>query len=101
MKKHVFRSFFLQDENVDKEIKCRYQYSKYVIDPNRFRFWKVVRVLALIFTFIKKISKNIEKMRGSTIFKHDQTDLAKCLENKGDQYILTTKTVINMNSKAS
>ena len=37
-KTYVFRSFFLQDENVDKEIKCRYQYSKYVIDPNGFRF---------------------------------------------------------------
>ena len=60
----------------------------------------MVRVLALVFTFIKKISKNIEKIRDSKIFKHDQTDLAKCLENKGDKYILTTKTLTTMNSKA-
>ena len=39
-------------------------------------------------------------MRGSKIFKHDQTDLAKCLENKGDQCIPATKTLINMDSKA-
>ena len=60
----------------------------------------MIRVLALVFTFIKKISKNIEKIRDSKIFKHDQTDLAKCLENKEDKYILTTKTLITMNSKA-
>ena len=31
-----------------------YEYSKYLIDPNRFRFRKVVRILAIVKLFIKK-----------------------------------------------
>ena len=35
--------------------KARYEFSKYIIDPLKFRFRKVVRILALVLLFIKKI----------------------------------------------
>ncbi len=30
---------------VDKEIKLRYKYSNYIINPNKYRFRKVLRIL--------------------------------------------------------
>ena len=41
----------------------RYQFSKYVIDPNKFRFRKVVRVLALVMLFVEKLLKCVETKR--------------------------------------
>ena len=36
------------------EVFLRYQYSNYVIDPNRYRFRKVVRIVGLVYLFVKK-----------------------------------------------
>ena len=44
-------------KRVSNKVKEGYEFSKYLIDPNKFRFRKLVRVLALILMFIKKISK--------------------------------------------
>ena len=43
--------------NITSELGKRYQFSNYLIDPNRFRLKKVLRVLALVFMFIQRISK--------------------------------------------
>ena len=37
-----------------ENIAQRYEFSKYLIDPNKFRFQKVVRIIALVKMFIKK-----------------------------------------------
>ena len=42
---------------VPSELKNRYKFSKYLLNPNRFRFRTVVRILGLVFFFIQKISK--------------------------------------------
>ena len=36
-----------------------YQFSQYLLDPNRFRFRNVLRILAIAFMFIQHISKNM------------------------------------------
>ena len=75
----------------DQQIRLRYQFSKYVIDPNRFRFRKVVRILALVLTFIHKISKNVPKIRENKIFCHESpTELPDILACSDDKYLLTT-----------
>ena len=38
---------------VPDEVKERYQFSNYLIDPNRYRFSKVVRILSYIYKFIR------------------------------------------------
>ena len=50
-------------KRIDKEIQLRYRFSNYLIDPNRFRFRKVVRILGLVLTFLQKISKNINRIQ--------------------------------------
>ena len=59
---HVANSNFsaLSDESV-KNVKKRYEFSNYILDPNKFRFKKVIRVLALVFLFISKTMERINK----------------------------------------
>ena len=38
---------FFQEKVIEEEISPRYKFSKYLIDPNRYRFRKVIRVMAL------------------------------------------------------
>ena len=42
---------------------ARYKFSKYIIDPNKFRFEKVLRILALIKRFIRKCKENVNTSR--------------------------------------
>ena len=41
---------------VPQEVGDRYEYSDYLIDPNKFRFRTVIRILALVFSFLEKIN---------------------------------------------
>ena len=54
----------------DEQIKLRYMFSNFLIDPDKFRFRKVIRVFALVLKFVWKISKVIPKVRENIIFKH-------------------------------
>ena len=38
----------------------RYGFSKYVIDPNKFRFQKVIRILSLVYRFIKNCKAKVK-----------------------------------------
>jgi hypothetical protein len=44
----------LYARHVPKEVEERYSFSRYLIDPNRYRFRTTFRVLALVFHFIQK-----------------------------------------------
>ena len=37
----------------------RYKFSHYIIDPNRFRFRKVIRIVALIFLFVNNLKEKL------------------------------------------
>ena len=50
-----YGSYPVLSEKVLSEIAVRYKFSQYIIDPNRFRFRKVVRILALVLLFIKNL----------------------------------------------
>ena len=41
-------------KTITKHLQARYEFSKYVLDPNKFRFRKAVRVLTLVMLFCKK-----------------------------------------------
>ena len=46
---------------VPQEVGDRYAYSDYLIDPNKFRFRTVLRILALVFIFLEKINDKRNK----------------------------------------
>ena len=42
---------------VPEEVGERYKFSRYLINPNKFRFRTVIRILGLVFLFIRNISR--------------------------------------------
>ena len=67
----------------------RYQYCDYLLDPNKFRFRKVVRVLALIFKFLGNFK--IVKQR-SPIFVRDTEhfNLPDIFAHRESNFLVTT-----------
>ena len=55
---------------VPQEVEKRYQFSKYLLSPNKYRFRTSVRVLALVFLFILKISSKKKKFRFLDVQEH-------------------------------
>ena len=53
---NLSNSYFVESK-VPGEVEERYQFSNYIIDPNRFRLRKVVRILALVMMFITKLTR--------------------------------------------
>ena len=47
------------EKKLPDELIIRYQFSNYLIDPNRFRFAKVIRILAHVIRFVKILRKQI------------------------------------------
>ena len=47
----------LATKYVPNEVGTRYTFSKYLLDPNKYRFQTVIRILALVFLFLQKIGK--------------------------------------------
>ena len=86
----VRNPIYLPTRFVPSTLRDRYQFSLYLIDPNMFRFRKVVRVLGLVMLFVHKI---LTKIKRSFI------GISGCSEKKtpdmmsyrqGDQYLVTT-----------
>ena len=102
--KIVFKSFHANNRkvpdfeasSVDK-IKGRYDFSKYLIDPNCHSFRKVVRIMALVLTFIKKAGRKVPKVQNLGMFSHKAPgDLPDVLKSMLDRYILTTNSFPGM-----
>ena len=51
-----------------EELEKRYKFSKYLIDPNKFRLRKVVKILAMVQLFVNNIRKKIRKRNGIGIY---------------------------------
>ena len=54
----------LTSRYVPKDVGERYKFSKYVIDPCKFRFTTVLRILAIVFLFLKKIMDRLNTKFG-------------------------------------
>ena len=77
--------------HADEQTKLRYKYSDYLLDPNRFRFRKVIRIKSLVLLFIHKLSVRVPRVRENKIFSHDYPGkLPKLLEPDGDKFLVIT-----------
>ena len=70
---------------VPKEVEARYAFSKYIMNPNRHKFTTVVRIVALVFLFIQRISANL-CARTARTFDFLRERETKCI--KPTQYIV-------------
>ena len=86
-----------------KVLRERYAFSQYVIDPNQFRLRKVVRVLALVMLFIRKLINKVRPQKDEvTVAEVSRIVVPKELSD--GQYIVTTGscfTVVNVADKVT
>ena len=78
---------------VPDQVKTRYESSQYVIDPNRFRMRKIVRILGLVYLFLKKCYSACGLV--GRLIEHPKVTLnivPAILSCEGDQYIVTSGT---------
>ena len=76
---------------VPDKVKSRYEFSQYVIDPNRFRLRKIVRILSLVYLFVKKCYSCcglLDRLREHPKVSLDTVPSIFACE--GDQFIVTT-----------
>ena len=89
-------NIYLAKNKIAPEVAKRLIRSKYLVDPCRFPFKKVMRIAALVFAFIRKIRKKpvvVDEPAMCAVFLHgDQTDLAagflikEKVEDQSNQY---------------
>ena len=79
-------------KTISKHLSERYKFSEYILDPNKFRFRKVVRVLALVMKFCKIFRQKFGKT------SQDAGKVHACSQNhlnrlpwsfKGESYLVT------------
>ena len=65
----------------------RYQFSQYIVDPNRFRLRKVIRIVALVYLFIRKLQM---KTKGkTTVMSSSLKPVPSSFKNNDDTYLVT------------
>jgi hypothetical protein len=81
---------------VPKSVGDRYKFSQYVLDPNKFRFRKSVRVLGIAFLFLTKLRNKVKKSLSTTI-ECNTNDLQcnKVIPFDKDKYLVTTGSDID------
>ena len=69
--------------SVPVEVGDRYEFSKYLIDPNKFRFKTVLRILALVFIFLIKITEkwNQKYKKSKSLAFLRKRDFSVCASN--------------------
>ena len=71
------------------EIGERYLFSEYLIDPNKFRFRKVVRILGLVFLFVKNLLIKTKKVSKISKFQLTDEKLPNQFHFSGDKFLVT------------
>ena len=92
VQKQLSESYYsgLREGTMEKVGKM-YKYSKYIIDPNKFHFTKVVRVLSLVFLFVRNIRRNISRKRGLKVSVFNSSIKLPSLFSICDDKILITE----------
>ena len=84
-------SFSARREGILNKVGERYKFSHYLIDPNKFRFRKVVRILALVLCFIKKLK--LRKNKGLPGLSIPMGNLPDQFKTVHDKYLVTQENV--------
>ena len=82
LKTHSYHTLTNGEHNKVTE---RYRFSNYILDPNKFRYRKVIRVVALIFLFINSLKRKIRKCSTTVIADNIPDQLNFC----NDKYLVT------------
>ena len=75
---------------VPEAVGDRYKFSNYVLDPNKFRFRKSIRVFGLVLLFIKKLRKKTGKPEFMVTVSHAEYLPEGIIVRTEDKYLVTT-----------
>lgn len=73
---------------VPEVVSDRYKFSEYLIDPNKFRFRKVIRILALVLLFLRNLYSR--KNRQIKFVGTGTYSIPKIIMSKDDRFLITT-----------
>ena len=86
-----YNYIYMSGQLVPVEVGSRYEYSQYVIDTNRFRFRKVIRVLGLVYLFSNILLARINKTQGKEVIQCEWVEeIPDILTYQWDRYLVTT-----------
>ena len=79
----------------------RYKYSRYIIDPNKFRFEKVLRILALVKRFIRRCRECTKNSKKDSLVSTSHFIISEEELNAASTYFFkkATDEVVHFNSK--
>ena len=69
----VKKSFIVKPANIRSNVAQRLQYSDYIVQPNVYRFRSAVRILGIVYHFILKLGRNLQRQ----LFKGEIEKLEK------------------------
>ena len=72
-------------QNVPSEVEERYRFNNYIIDPNKFRLKRVIRILAIVILFIKNLKKKVGKLMNNS----NLTCIPSLFTSENNQYLVT------------
>ena len=81
---------FVPERQVPEEVGLRYKFCNYVIDPNKFRFKKTVRVLALVLIFVKKMLKILQRVPVSVSVETKHFNIPDIFSKPDSSFLVTT-----------
>ena len=73
----------------DSEIEKRYEFSDYVLDPNKFRFKTSLRIVALVVMFVQNLMKARHKRDISLLNTQSRVLNSSSFSCGGEQYLVT------------
>ena len=77
-------------KTISKHLEERYKFSNYILDPNKFRFRKVVRVLTLVMLFCQKFREKYGRKVQSQAGQNIQNHLSRLPSSlRGESYVVT------------
>ena len=86
---YFFGHLSMPERKVPEEVGRRYDFCNYVIDPNKFRFRKVVRVLGLILKFVKNLFHFLNR-EPKFLKNKEHFNLPDIFCNKNNSFLVTT-----------
>ena len=83
------KSYAVLEKGVPDKVGERYLFSRYIMDPNKFRFRNVVRIVALIILFVKNLKIRIKSTNNPNTGLIIKNEIPAQFKFQNDVYLVT------------
>ena len=89
----IYTTQMVLERSIPKEVVQRYEFSRYIIDPMKYDFMKVVRIMAFVLKFINCTRSNEKRRSSSTLSKFKSPSLTSEDMEKAKNYFFKKATL--------